>query len=71
MDFSQLEHDAMEAVRKVVADAEAHEPAIEAAAMQALGAAGAPEEVVTALGALLTSLLNHFKGTSPPAPVTG
>lgn len=73
VDFKKLEEDALEAVRKVVDDAQEHEPAIEDAAMSALAAVGVPGPVIVAMGGLLSSLLSHFqeaqKAATPSEPL--
>lgn len=65
MDFAKLEREVVEALHTVVADAEAHEPAIEDAVVEALGLAGAPGPVAASAGTLLKALLDHFKAQQP------
>lgn len=66
VDFKKLEEDLKGKVEDLVHDAEAHEPAIEDAAMSALTAVGCPSEIATAFGALLSNTLAHFKGQHTP-----
>jgi hypothetical protein len=61
MDFAKFEQDAKAAVEKLVREAETHEKGIDDAAIEALTAAGAPSVVATAVGGLLSVLLDHFK----------
>jgi|SRR5580698_1595525 hypothetical protein len=61
IDFRKLEQDALAAVKNVISDAEAHEPALEDAVVEALGAAGAPGAVAAAFGGLLSALVAHFQ----------
>lgn len=68
VNFKQIEEDALNAVKKVIADAEAHEPAIEDAVVEALGAAGAPGALASAIGVALGELLTHFKNEAAAAP---
>jgi len=76
MDFTKLEEDLKNALHGVVVDVEQHEPAIADGVVKALGDAGAPSVVATAVGGLLEALLDHFKATvaspvtSPPTTVT-
>ena len=72
INWKQIEEDAVAKVRAVVEDAAAHEPAIEDAVVLALGEAGAPSEVATAVGTALGALLSHFKAdkAAPTVVVT-
>jgi hypothetical protein len=69
VNFKALEEDAISRVREVIAEAESHEPAIEDALVAALGEAGAPAAVATALGGLASALVAHFTAQKAVAQV--
>jgi hypothetical protein len=74
VNWKELEDKAVSDLRTAIADAESHEPAIEDAVVLALGAAGAPSPVASAVGATLAALLAHFKNEQAvaqmaPAPI--
>ena len=59
--LKEIESKIAEAAHNIIADAEAHEPAIESAFAAAIEAAGAPAPLVQAFEALLREVRSHFE----------
>jgi predicted ATPase with chaperone activity len=60
VNLQEIESKVAQAVHDVIGEAAANEPAIEAAARDALLAVGAPGVVASGVEALLNALLGHF-----------
>jgi hypothetical protein len=75
--LQDIESKVADAIHSVISEAAANEPAIDAAARDALLAVGAPDVVATGLQSLIGALLGHFtaeqaaKAAPPETPQEG